>query len=57
LRSGGISRVTYIEENGVIRESTGREHLEEICNKANEAKLQQIADTLFMTGALQDGVG
>jgi hypothetical protein len=41
----------------VVRESTGREHLEDLCNKANEAKLQQTADTPFMTGALQEDVG
>jgi hypothetical protein len=40
LRSGGISRATYLDENGVVHESTGREHLEELYNKANEAKLQ-----------------
>jgi hypothetical protein len=57
LRSGGVSRVTYLDENGVVHESTGREHLEELCNKANEAKLQQTADTPFMTGALQEDVG
>jgi hypothetical protein len=56
LRSGGISRVTYLDENGVVRESTGREHLEELCNKANEVKLQQTADTPFMTGALKEDV-
>jgi hypothetical protein len=39
LRSGGVSRVTYLDKNGVVRESTGREHLEELFNKANEAKL------------------
>jgi hypothetical protein len=57
LRSGGVSRVTYLDKNGVIHESTGREHLDELCNKANEAKLQQTADTPFMTGALQEDVG
>jgi hypothetical protein len=57
LRSGGVSRVTYLDENGVVHESTGREHLEELCNKANEAKLQQTADTPLMTGALQEDVG
>jgi hypothetical protein len=57
LRSGGVSRVTYLNKNGVVHESTGREHLEELCNKANEAKLQQTADTPFMTGALQEDVG
>jgi hypothetical protein len=41
----------------VIRESTGREHLEELCKNANEAKLQQTADTPFVTGALQEDVG
>jgi hypothetical protein len=53
LRSGGVSRVTYLDENGVVHESTGREHLEDLCNKANEAKLQQTADTPFVTGSLQ----
>jgi hypothetical protein len=50
---GGVS----IDENGVIRESTGWEHLEEFCNKSNEAKLQQTADTPVVTGALQEDVG
>jgi hypothetical protein len=49
LRSGGVSRVTYLDENGVVHESTGREHLEELCNKANESKLQQTYDTPFVT--------
>jgi hypothetical protein len=40
LQSGGVSRVAYLDENGVVQESTGREHLEDLCNKANEAKLQ-----------------
>jgi hypothetical protein len=57
LRSGGVSRVTYIDENRVIHESTGREHLEDLCNKANEEKLKQTADTIFMKGALQEDVG
>jgi hypothetical protein len=57
LRSGGVSRVTYLDENGVVHESTGREHLEDLCNKANEAKLLQTADNPFMTGALQEDVG
>jgi hypothetical protein len=57
LRSGGVSRVTYIDENGVVHESTGREHLEDMCNKYNEAKLQQTANTPFMKGALQEDVG
>jgi hypothetical protein len=57
LQSGGVSRATYLDENGVIHESTGREHLEELCNKDNEAKLQQTADTPFMTGSLQVDVG
>jgi hypothetical protein len=57
LRSGGVSRVTYLDENGVVHESTGREHLEDLCNKANEEKLQQTADTTFTTGALQEDVG
>jgi hypothetical protein len=47
----------FINENGVVHESTGREHLEELCNKTNKAKLQQTADTPFMTGALQENVG
>jgi hypothetical protein len=38
LRSGGVSRVTYLDENGLVHESTGREHLEDLCNKANEEK-------------------
>jgi hypothetical protein len=54
LRSGDVSRVTYIDENGVVRESTGREHIEELCNKANKAKFQHTSDTTFMTGALQE---
>jgi hypothetical protein len=41
----------------VVHKSTGRAHLEDLCNKANEAKLQQTADTPFMTGALQEDVG
>jgi hypothetical protein len=41
----------------VVHESTGREHLEDLCNKDNEAKLQQTADTPFMTGYLQEDVG
>jgi hypothetical protein len=49
LRSGGVSRVTYLDKNGVIHESTGREHIEELCNKAN--------DTPFVTGALQEDAG
>jgi hypothetical protein len=57
LRSGGVSRVTYLDENGVVHESTIREHLDELCNKANEAKIQQTADTPFTTGALQEDVG
>jgi hypothetical protein len=57
LRSGGVSRVTYLDENGVVHEYTGRENLEEMCNTANEAKLQQTSDTPFMTGALQDDLG
>jgi hypothetical protein len=56
LQSGGVSRVTYLEKNGVVHESTGREHLEELCNKAKKAKLQQKSDTPFMTGALQEDV-
>jgi hypothetical protein len=57
LRPGGVSRVTYLDENGVVHESTGRGHLEELCNKANESKLQQTSDTPFMAGALQEDVG
>jgi hypothetical protein len=56
LRSGGVSRVTYLDDNGVVNKSTGRGHLEE-CNKANEAKFEQTADTPFMTGVLQEDVG
>jgi hypothetical protein len=41
----------------VIHESTGREHLEELCNNANDAKLQQTSDTPFVTGDLQEDVG
>jgi hypothetical protein len=51
LRSRGVSRVTYLDENGVVHESTGRENLEDLCNKANKAKLEQKADTPFITGA------
>jgi hypothetical protein len=40
FRSGGVSGVTYLDENGVVHESTGREHLEELRNKANETTLQ-----------------
>jgi hypothetical protein len=57
LRSGGFSRVTYLEENGEVHESTGRKHLEDLRNNAKEEKLQQTADTPFMTGALQDNMG
>jgi hypothetical protein len=57
LRSGSISRVTYIDENGLVHESTGREHLDELCKKANEEKLQQTSDMPFITGALQEDVG
>jgi hypothetical protein len=57
LRSGGLSRVNYLDENGVVHESTGREHLEYLCNKANEAKLQKTADMPFTTGDLQEDVG
>jgi hypothetical protein len=57
LRSGSVTRVTYIDENGMIHESTDREHPEELCNNANEAKLQQTADTPLSTGALQEDVG
>jgi hypothetical protein len=41
----------------MVHESTGREHLEDLCNKANEEKLQQTSDTPFMTGDLQEGMG
>jgi hypothetical protein len=41
----------------VVHESTGRERIEELCNKANESKLQQTADTPFMTGDLQEDMG
>jgi hypothetical protein len=41
----------------VVHESTGREHLEDLCNKANEEKLQQTADAPFITGALQEDAG
>jgi hypothetical protein len=34
----------------VVHESTGREHLEELCNKANKTKLQHTTDNHFMTG-------
>jgi hypothetical protein len=57
LQSGRVFRVTYLDENWVVFESTGREHIEDLCNKANKAKLQQTADTPFMTGALQEDVG
>jgi hypothetical protein len=56
LRSGVVSRVTYLDKNGVVHESTGREHLEDLSNKENTAKLQQTANTPFMKGALQDDV-
>jgi hypothetical protein len=57
LRSGCVSRATYLDENGVVHESTGREHLEELCNKDNKEKLQQTAETPLMTGALQEDLG
>jgi hypothetical protein len=57
LGPGGVSRVTYFDENGVVHESSGREHLEDLYNKAKEAKLQQKAKNTFMTGALQEDVG
>jgi hypothetical protein len=57
MLSGGVSRVNYLDENGVVHESTGREHIEDLCNKANKAKLQQTADTPFTTGDLQEDVG
>jgi hypothetical protein len=41
----------------MVHESTGREHVEDLCNKANEAKLQHTAVTPFMTGDLQEDVG
>jgi hypothetical protein len=41
----------------VVHEPTGSENIEELCNKANEVKLQQAADTNFITGALQEDVG
>jgi hypothetical protein len=56
LRSGGVFRVTYLDENRVVHESTGREHLKDLCNKDDEEKLQQTSDTPFMTVALQDNV-
>jgi hypothetical protein len=43
-------------KNGVVHESIGREHLEEMCNKFNESKLQQKADTPFTKGALLEDV-
>jgi hypothetical protein len=57
LRSGGVSSVTHLDENGVVHASTGREHLEELYNKDNEEKLQQKVDMPFMTGAFQEDVG
>jgi hypothetical protein len=57
LRSGDVSRVTYLDENGVVHKSTGKGHLEELCNKANEEKLQQTAHTPFMTVNLQEDMG
>jgi hypothetical protein len=57
LRSGGVSRVTYLDKNGLIHESTGRGHVEGFCNNANDPKNQQTVDTPLMTGALQEGVG
>jgi hypothetical protein len=57
LRLGGVSRVTYLDDNGVVHESLGRENLEELYNKANEAKPQQTSDTPFMTVTLQEDVG
>jgi hypothetical protein len=41
----------------VIHESTGREHLEELCKNTNKAKLQQTAGTSFTTVSLQEEVG
>jgi hypothetical protein len=43
----------YLDENGVVHESTGREHIEEL---SNEAKHQQTSDTTFIAGALQEDV-
>jgi hypothetical protein len=57
LRSGGVSRLTYLDENGVVHEYTGREHLEDRYNKANQEKLQHTVNTPFMTGAIQEDVG
>jgi hypothetical protein len=57
LGSGGVSRVTYLDENGVVHKSTRRGRLKDLCNKANEAKLQQTSDMTFMTGALQEDLG
>jgi hypothetical protein len=41
LRSVGVSRVTYLDKSGVIHESTVTEHLEELCNNANEANFNK----------------
>jgi hypothetical protein len=41
----------------VVHESTGRDNLEELCNKANGAKLQQTSDTHFMKGTLEEDMG
>jgi hypothetical protein len=54
--SESYSGSSYLDENGVVHESTGREHLEELCKKANEEKLQQTTDTPLMTGDLQEDV-
>jgi hypothetical protein len=40
----------------VVHESTGREHLEDLCNKSNNAKFKQTEETPFTTGALQEDV-
>jgi hypothetical protein len=40
LQLGGVSRVTYIDEQGILQESMGREHLELLCNSANEDKIK-----------------
>jgi hypothetical protein len=57
FRSGGVYRVTYLDKNGVVHESTGREHLEELCNKANEVKLQQTDDFSFHDMSSSRGYG
>jgi hypothetical protein len=57
LRSGGVSRVTFLNDNGIVHECTGREHLEVLCNNGNKEKLQQTAENTFMTVSLQEDVG